>query len=288
MSWAEEEHARLILAGDLGVEFAHYDDGSRPSMPDLLSADGQHVAEVITTATSAVRKAEQHLDPLTEPRLPHCVWVMIPYKILGGTTKIVRRKVADDVVRWTARGCEYHWSSRDPQELIPGVDPTPILNLRAYDDGVQVLCAQRCQHSDVEPHQIRWSVMHAPSLDDPWSLVRRSLSNVDMEQRGGLPGLAKKLNGYPHKHLVMYPFGPPGNLTAAINGYVLPRNMLDLVPGAFDSPLDDIHLWLVYQYGNGDVVEGLHLCRGHWAKFGTVLPKLDLTSPLRRFHYPDR
>jgi hypothetical protein len=51
---AEEEHARLVLSGEVGVEFRLYDDGSKPSMPDLLSADGKHVAEVVTT-TSASR-----------------------------------------------------------------------------------------------------------------------------------------------------------------------------------------------------------------------------------------
>ena len=67
----EEEHARLTLSGELGVKFRLYDDGSKPSMPDLLSSDGTHVAEVITTAPSDVRKEEQHLDPVAEPRLPH-------------------------------------------------------------------------------------------------------------------------------------------------------------------------------------------------------------------------
>jgi hypothetical protein len=289
MSWAEEEHARILLSGDLGVDFSHHDDGSGPSMPDLLSADGRHVAEVITTTRSAAREAEHHLDPVAEPKLPHCVWVMVPYSILGGTSKDVRFRVVADVVRWTSRtGCDSHWSSSGVQRSLRGVDPNPILPLGAYDDGVQVVCVQLCQHPDGEPHQVKWSVLHSPSPDDPWTLIRQSLHIVGMEQRGGVQALAKKLNGYPHKHLVMYPFGPPGNLTAAISSYVLPGNVLDLMPAKLNPPLGDIHLWLVYQYGNGDDTEGLHLCNGHWAKFGTAIPALDSTSFLRRFHYPDR
>ncbi len=56
-SRAEEEHARIVLEDELGVEFQHHDDGSKSSMPDLLSLDGNHVAEVITTTPSAVREA---------------------------------------------------------------------------------------------------------------------------------------------------------------------------------------------------------------------------------------
>ncbi len=287
MSRAEEEHARLMLSAELGVDFAHHDDGSAASMPDLLSLDGKHVAEVITTMGSAVRQAEHHLDPVSEPRLPHCVWVMIPYTNLGGATKDVRLRIVADVVRWSSRAtCNSHWSA-DERPRRPGVDSDPILGLGAYDDGVQVVCVQICRHSDVEPHQVRWSVVHAASIDDPWRLVRQSLNNVDNEQRGGVSALAKKLNGYRHKHLVMYPFGSPGNLTAALGGYVLPLNILDLMPTVLNPPLDDIHIWLVYQYGNGDAVEGLHICGGHWAKFGTTLPKLDRTSLLWSFHYPE-
>ncbi len=102
-----------------------------------------------------------------------------------------------------------------------------------------------------------------------------------------MQALAKKLGGYPNKHLVMYPFGPPGNLTAALSHYALPSDLSDLMPPRLKPPLVDVHLWLVYQYGNDDVVEGLHVCDGRWAKFGTLLPKQDVSSPIRRFHYPD-
>lgn len=78
MSGAEEEHARLMLSGELGVDVRLHDNGSRPSMPDLLSVDGKHVAEVITTAPSAIREAENNLPSMVEPRLPHCVEVSIP------------------------------------------------------------------------------------------------------------------------------------------------------------------------------------------------------------------
>ena len=286
---AEEEHARIVLEGELGVEFQHHDDGSKPRMPDLLSLDGNHVAEVITTTPKAAREAQQSLDPMPDATLPHCVWVMMPYTIVGGATKAVRHKIEADVLRWTAKpGCKYHWSSRDERQLRPGVDPDPILGLRAYDDGVKVLCVQRCQHSDVESHQIEWSIVHEPSPDDPWELIRQSLHIVDKEQHGGVQALAKKLNGYPNKHLVMYPFGPPGNLTAAFSRYVPPSNSRDLMPPQLNPPLADIHVWLLYRYGNRDAVEGLHVCSGHWAKFGTTFPKPDeQSSPLRRLHYRD-
>ena len=286
---AEEEHARTVLEGELGVEFQHHDDGSKPRMPDLLSLDRNHVAEVITTTPSAVREAQQSLDPMPDATLPHCVWVMMPYTIMGGATKAVRHKIKADVLRWTAKpGCKYHWSSRDERQLRPGIDPDPILVLRAYDDGVKVLCVQRCQHSDVESHQIEWSIVHEPSPDDPWELIRQSLHIVDKEQHGGVQALAKKLNGHPNKHLVMYPFGPPGNLTAAFSRYVPPSNSRDLMPPQLNPPLADIHVWLLYRYGNRDVVEGLHVCSGHWAKFGTTFPKPDdPSSPLRRLHYRD-
>lgn len=275
-----------MLSDELGVEFRLYDDGSRSSMPDLLSGDGKHVAEVITTTPSAIREAEQRLDPIAEPTLPHCVWVMIPYMILGGATREVRSKIRADVLRWTVEaGCEYHWSSRDEGQLVPGVDPDPILGLGIYDDGVQVICAQRCQHSHTEPHQIRWSVMHEPSPDGPWTLIRQSLLIVDNEQRGGVRALAEKLDGYPNKHLVMYPFGPPGNLTAAFSRYLPPPNPRDLMPPQLNPPLADVHLWLMYRYEDRDLTEGLHVCSGHWGRFGTGLPKLDLELPLRRLHY---
>ncbi len=285
---AEEEHARRMLSGELGVEFRLSDDGSKPSMPDLVSVDGKHVAEVITTTLPAVREAEQRLDPVAEPRLPHCVWAIIPYTRLGGVAKDVRNKITADVLWWTVEaGCEYHWSSRDERWFLQGVDPAPILGLGSYDDGVRVLCVQRCEHSEVEPHQIRWSVGHEPSPDDPWKLIRKSLRVVDKEQHGGVQALAEKLNGYPNQHLVMYPFGPPGNVTAALSRYVPPSNPGDLLLPQLNPPLGDIHLWLPYQYGNRDVVEGMHVCSGHWAKFGTALPKLDLSSPLRNLHYGD-
>ncbi len=276
-----------MLSGEVGVEFEHHDDGSKPSMPDLLSVDGKHVAEVITTTPYAVRKAEQHMDPVVEPSLPHCVWVMIPYTILGRVRKDVRPKIIVDVLRRTVEaGCDYHWSSREAGQLLPGIDPDPILGLLAYDDGVRAVCAQRCLHSEVESHQIRWSVGHEASTDDPWTLIRRSLHIVDKEQHGGVQALAEKLGGYSNKHLVMYPFGPPGNVTAAFSSYVPPANPRDLLLPQLNPPLDDIHLWLLYKYGNGDVAEGLHVCSGHWAKFGTTFPKLDLSS-LRRLHYWD-
>ncbi|WP_157802979.1 hypothetical protein [Compostimonas suwonensis] len=284
MSRREEEHARLMLSDELGVEFRLYDDGSKSNMPDLLSEDGKHVAEVITTTPSAIREAEQRLAPTAEPTLPHCVWVMIPYMILGGATRDVRSKIRADVLRWTVEaGCEYHWSSRDERLLLPGVDPVPILGLAVYDDGVQVMCAQRCQHPHTEPHQIRWSVTHAPSPDDPWALIRQSLHIVDKEQRGGVRAIGEKLDGYPNKHLVMYPFGPPGNLTAAFSRYSPPPNPRDLMPPQLNPPLVDVHLWLMYRYEDRDVTEGLHVCSGLWARFGTSLPKL----PLRQLHYRD-
>lgn len=286
---AEEEHARIVLEGELGVEFQHHDDGSKPRMPDLLSLDGNHVAEVITTTPCAAREAQQSLDPMPDATLPHCVWVMVPYTIVGGATKAVRHKIEADVLRWTAKPrCKYHWSSRDERQLRPGADPDPILGLRAYDDGVKVLCVQRCQHSDLESHQIEWSIVHEPSPVDPWDLIRQSLHTVDKEQHGGVQALAKKLSGYPNKHLVMYPFGPPENLTAAFSHYVPPSNSRDLMPPQLNPPLADIHVWLLYQYGNRDVVEGLHVCSGRWAKFGTTFPKPDeQASPLRYLHYRD-
>lgn len=179
----EEEHAKIVLEGELGVEFQNHDDGSKPSMPDLLSLDGNHVAEVITTTPRAVREAQQRLDPMPDVALPHCVLVMVPYTIVGGATKAVRHKIKADILRWTAKpGCKYHWSSPDERQLRPGVHPDPILGLRAYDDGVNVLCVEHCQHSGVEPHQIEWSIVHEPSRGDPWELIRQSLHIVDKEQ----------------------------------------------------------------------------------------------------------
>lgn len=284
---AEEEHAKVVLEGELDVEFQHHDDGSKPKMPDLLSLDGNHVAEVITTAPYAVREAQQSLDPIPHATLPHCVWVMMPYRIVGGASKAVRNKIMADVLRWTAKpGCKNHWSSCDERTLQPGFDPYPVLGLRAYDDGVKVLCVQRCQHLANESHQIEWPVAHEPSSRNPWELVRQSLHIVDKEQRGGVQALAEKLNGYPNKHLVMYPFGPPGNLTAEFNSYGPPSNSHDLMPPQLNPPLADIHVWLIYKYGNGDVVEGLHVCAAHWSRFGTALPnRIDWSSQLRQLHY---
>ncbi|KDA07165.1 hypothetical protein DC31_00020 [Microbacterium sp. CH12i] len=277
-----------MLSGELGLEFLLYDDGSRSSMPDLLSADRKHVAEVVTTSLPAVREAEQHLDPLDESRLPHCVWVTIPYPRLGGVTKGVRHSIKADVLRWTAEaGCDYHWLSHDGEQLLKGNNPDPILGLRSYDDGIRVMCVQVCRHSNVEPHQISWPVVHAPSPEDPWRLVRRSLHIIDTEHRGGVQALAEKLSGYPNKHLVMYPFGPPGNLTAALSHYALPPILLEMLPPRLNPPLADLHLWLIYQYGGTTDTEGLHVCNGRWSKFGTQIPKLDLHSPLMPLHYRD-
>lgn len=274
-----------MLSGELGVEFRLYDDGSRSSMPDLLSGDGKHVAEVITTTPSAIREAEQRLDPIAEPTLPHCVWVMIPYMILGGATREVRSKIRADVLRWTAEaGCESHWSSRDERQLLPGVDPDPILGLGVYDDGVQDLrsALPAFAHGATSDQVV---CTHEPSPDDPWTLIRQSLHTVDNEQRGGVRALGEKLDGYPNKHLVIYPFGPPGNLTAALSRYSPPPSPRDLMPPQLNPPLADVHLWLMYRYEDRDLTEGLHVCSGHWGRFGTSLPKLHLELPLRRLHY---
>lgn len=285
----EEEHARIVLAGDLRVEFKHYDDGSENGMPDLLSLDGKHVAEVITTVPPAVREAQKNLNPMPEPILPHCVRVMIPYTNLGRSTKNARKKIKADVLQWTARsGCTYHWSSHDEWKLRPGLDLTPILVLGEYDDGVVILCVQHCQHSADDAHQIEWSVVHEPSSRDPWELIRQSLHIVETKQRGGVQALVEKLNGYQNKHLVMYPFGPPGNVTAALSRYVPPSNLRDLMPPQLNPPLDDIHIWLLYRYETDNDVEGIHVCTGHWAKFGTAFPTQGgLPAVLRGFHYRD-
>ena len=42
-----------MLEVEFGVEFQRHDDGSKPRMPDLLSLDVNHVAEVITTTQCA-------------------------------------------------------------------------------------------------------------------------------------------------------------------------------------------------------------------------------------------
>lgn len=51
---AEEGHARIVL----GVEFLH-DDGPKRRMPDLLSLDRNHAAEVVTTTSPAVREGQK-------------------------------------------------------------------------------------------------------------------------------------------------------------------------------------------------------------------------------------
>lgn len=285
----EEEHAKIVLEGELGIEFHHHDDGSKDGMPDLLSLDGKHVAEVITTVPPAVREAQKSLNPMPEATLPHCVRVMVPYTNVGGATKAARRKIKADVLQWTAsNGCEYHWSSCDEWQLRPGIDPIPVLSLGAYGDGVKVLCVQHCQHSASDSHRIEWSVVHESSSRDPWELIRQSLHIVETEQRGGVQALAEKLNGYPNKHLVMYPFGPPGNLTAAVSRYVPPSNSRGLLLPQLNPPLTDIHIWLLYRYEPGNDAEGIHVCTGHWAKFGTAFLKQGgLSSLLRGFHYRD-
>ncbi|MET0978132.1 MAG: hypothetical protein ABWX63_04885 [Paeniglutamicibacter terrestris] len=285
----EEEHARIVLEGELGVKFKPHDDGSKQKMPDLLSSDGNHVAEVITTAPPALREAQNSLKPMPDPTLPHCVRVRVPYLNVGGATKAARNKIKADVLQWTAsNGCKYHWPSHDEWQLRPGIDPAPILGLREYGDGVKVLCVQHCQHSASDSHQIEWTVVHESSSRDPWELIRQSLHIVETKQRGRVQALAEKLSGYPNKHLVMYPFGPPGNLTAAHSRYVPPSNSGDLMPPKLNPPLADIHIWLLYRYEQGNDVEGIHVCTGHWAKFGTAIPTQGgLPTGLRSLHYRD-
>lgn len=270
------------------MEFRLHDDNSKPSMPDLLSADGKHVAEVITTVPARAREAEKNLPAMIEVKLPHCVRVLIPYTNLVRVSRRARQKIRADVLRWTIdAGCVYHWSSKDEQGVSSGVNPLPILGLGAYDDGVQVACF-RCHHdSPNEPHQIVWTIMHSLSPADPWSLLQRSLGIIEKEHHGGVQALAKKLAGYPIKHLVMYPFGPPGNLTAAVSDCMLPPSLFTLPPPRLHPPLVDVHLWLLYRYGNGDINEGLHVCDNRWTRFGTRMPKQDRSSFLWRLHYPD-
>jgi len=286
VSKVEEEHARLMLVRELGVDFYVYDDGSRPSMPDLLSADGKHVAEVITTVPPAVREAEQRLAPLAEPSLSHCVWVVIPYTVLGGVTKDVRSRIGADVIRWVEEAASvFYWPSLNQHRSFDDRGPAPFLGLGAYDDGVRAMRVESCSHPDAKEHQIRWTVEHAPSSYDPWNLIRRSLRIVNTQQRGGAQALADKLNGHPNKHLIMYPFGPPGNLTAAFASFAPPPDPRDLIPPQLNAPLSDIHLWLMCKYGDQSITEGLHVCNGHWARFGTRLPGVDKISDLRTLHY---
>jgi hypothetical protein len=281
----EEEHARLMLSRELDQEFDLYDDGSIASMPDLVSLDRRHAAEVVTTAPFALRKAEQHLAALAEPRLPHCVLATVPYSRLGGVTRAVRRSIETDVFRWTTESrCVDHWAPHGGLQLALGRSPDPILGLRGYDDGIRVYCVQTCQHPADASHQINWSVVHEPSSEDPWMLLRRSLQIIDEQHRGGVSALANKLSGFPNKHLVMYPFGPPGNLTAFLGGYVAPIDLADLLPPVLNAPLTDIHLWIVVQYG-GSSSEGLHVCNGRWSRLGAEYSKLAVPSANFPSHY---
>lgn len=257
-------------------------------MPDLLSVDGKHVAEVITTVPPEVRAAENNLMPMADVGLPHCVRVLIPYTIVGTATRWMRQKIKADVLRWTvAAGCQTHWPSRDEQQFFMGDALAPILSLGAYDDGVQAMCIQCCHDTAVEHHQITWSVSHTPSSTDPWRLMKRALEIVEKNQNGGVQALAKKLDRYPTKHLVMYPFGSPGNLTGTLNNYALPSGLTNLMPPRLHPTLVDVRLWLLYRYGRNDEVEGIHMCDGYWASFGTRLPKPDHWSLLWCLHYPD-
>jgi hypothetical protein len=54
-----------------------------------------------------------------------------------------------------------------------------------------------------------------------------------------------------------------------------------------NPPLADVRLWLLHTYDAGKGGEGLHLCSGHWARFGATLPKLDRVVALGRLHYRD-
>jgi hypothetical protein len=282
----DEEHARLMLADELGVAFEHHDDGSKPRMPDLLSVDGNHVAEVITTTPAVIREAEKRLRSVENPGLPHCVRVMIPYAVLGGISQVVRSAIVADVARWTATADHVsHWTDGDDWLALRGSFVPPILALGRFEHGIQVVCVRACQHLSSEPHRVEWSVMHEPSPRDPWTLIRQSLNLVDDEQHGGVDALAKKLDGFPNKHLVIYPFGPPGNLTAALGSYLVPSDPQDFMPPLLNAPLSDVHLWLLYRYGNSGAPEGLHICSGRWAKFGAAFSRSDHSSPLERFHY---
>ncbi|MGP5049180.1 hypothetical protein [Glutamicibacter ardleyensis] len=285
----EEEHARIVLENALGIVFHHHDDGSQNRMPDLLSADRKHVAEVITTVHPDIRKAQSSLRSMPEASLPHCVRVAAPYENLGGASKAVREKIKRDILRWTSgEDCKNHWQHQDDWTTHPGSGTPPLLGLGQYTDGVMVLCVQVCQHSSIQPHQIEWSTMHEPSAFDPWELLQKSLYTVEDKQHGGLQALAEKLEGYPNKHLVMYPFGPPGNLTAAVSNYVNPTDPSSFLPREVAPPLSDVHLWLLYRYDSIEMVEGIHVCSGRWEKFGTSFPAVnDPSFPLRVFHYRD-
>ncbi len=223
---------------------------------------------------------------MPDPALPHCVWVTVPYMSLGGATQNIRNKIKAEILQRTDNDrCKNHWPSHNLRPLTAGNDTMPLLPLNLPDSGVQALCVQVCQHPANEPHHIKWPTVHEPSAFDPWQLIDQALHHVGTHQRGGIPALAKKLSGYPNKHLVMYPFGPPGNLTAAVSSYQLPTDLNSFLPPQLAPPLDDVHLWLLYQYELQGPVEGLHLCTGRWERFGTRIPKTDDLLPMGDLHY---
>jgi len=282
----EEEHARILLENELGLPFRHHDDGSKNSMPDLLSEDGNHVAEVITTVPPLIRETENSLKPMPLLALPHCVWVTVPYALLGGASKKARNNIKSEILQWTDNDrCKNHWPSHSLQDLTVGKDTMPFLPLSLPDSDFQALCVQDCQHSENEPHQINWTIVHEPIAVDPWELIDQALHRVDTHQHGGVPALAEKLGGYPNKHLVMYPFGPPGNVTAAMSSYKPPADLSRFLPRQLAAPLEDIHLWLPYRYESQGSVEGLHICTGRWERFATGLPKTDDLLSTRGLHY---
>lgn len=283
----EEDHAKTMLESQLGIDFHHHDDGTKNGMPDLISANGKHVAEVITAAPHAVRIAEKSLKPISDTALPHCVRVIIPYSVIGGATKRARDNIKTDVLKLVDGKCDNHWFY--PKGHFRPLDTVsaPILLLGEYVDGTKLLCIQDCRHSTKMPHQIEWSVMHEATDRDPWILLRQSLQLVDTEQHGKVQSLADKLKGYRNKHLVIYPFGPPGNMTAAFTRYVPPSNLRDFFPSQLSPPLSDVHLWLLYRYGDRGDIEGIHICTGNWTKFGTAIPRGNLDSLIRSFHYSE-
>lgn len=282
----EEEHARILLENELGLPFRHHDDGSKNSMPDLLSADERHVAEVITTAHPLIRETENSLKPMPIRTLPHCVWVTVPYALLGGASKKARNSIKSEILQWTDNErCKNHWPSHRMQPLTAGKGPRPFLPLSPPDSGFIALCAQVCLHPENEPHQIKWTIAHEPVAVDPWQLIDQALHHVDTHQHGGVPALAEKLGGYPNKHLVMYPFGPPGNVTAAMSSYKPPADLNRFLPTQLAPPLEDIHLWLPYRYEPQGPLEGLHICAGRWERFGTGIPKTDDLLSMQGLHY---
>jgi len=283
----EEEHARILLEDQLGLPFRHHDDGSKNSMPDLLSEDSSHVAEVVTTVPPLIRETENSLKPMPILALPHCVWVAVPYTLLGEASKGARNSIKSEILRWTDNDrCKSRWPSHSLQNLTAGIDTMPFLPLVPPGNGFEAFCVQVCQHSENEPHQIKWTIVHEPAAVDPWQLIDQALHHVDTHQHGGVLALAKKLDRYPNKHLVMYPFGPPGNVTAAMSSYMPPADLNRLLPPQLAPPLEDIHLWLPYRYEPQGPVEGLHICSGRWERFATGLPKTDdLLSTRRSLHY---